>query len=73
MDLRKRNNTYDKEIELNQKEMTNKLIDAGFDQTTAGLIIKAIGKTGGATAKASSAIGQIRSPNNSYTYNNVNY
>lgn len=45
MDLDKRTKAYHIELDIYKKELENKLIEAGFDQSTIGLIIKAVGKT----------------------------
>lgn len=50
MDLEKRQKNYWIELEIYQKELENQLIDAGFDQTTIGLILKSVGKTMGAAS-----------------------
>ena len=65
MDLEKREWAYDEELDLYKKEVENQLIDAGFDQTTIGLIIKAMGKTMGA---ASPFIDKIGKGGNTYNF-----
>lgn len=68
MDVNKRNGQYDKELELYKSQVQAQMTEAGYDASTIGQVIKAIGKTVNAINPLTGLTGRSLSDQKGYAY-----
>lgn len=72
MDIRKRDSQFDRELELYKAEVSGMLTEAGFDNSTAGALIKGIGKAVNAISPFIGMTGRSSSQQTAYSNSNSN-
>lgn len=68
MDVKKRSNQYDKELELYKAQVQAQMTEEGYDASTIGQVIKAIGKTINAISPFTGLTGRSLSDQKGYAY-----
>lgn len=68
MDVSKRNNQYDKELQIYKAQVQAEMIEAGYDASTTAQVIKAIGKTVQAISPLTGLTGRSLSDQKNYAY-----